>query len=129
AKKLNVSFAPLKLSTALKSQLPVWTHLGAPQRTYNKRLNACLQNTHKVRTIKDMKQVCTRLPEHWTHHPGNTCQCGPCKEDCTQGCKDPHKCAQIAADILKKHPPKFEYTTSPSKDDLTLTHRRLEKNA
>ncbi|KAG1829528.1 hypothetical protein DFJ58DRAFT_611657, partial [Suillus subalutaceus] len=57
------------------------------------------------------------------------CPCDECTEDRLAGCQNPHKCAQTAKDILDNLLPKFNPNTTPRKDNLTLTHRRLEKNA
>ncbi|KAG1805131.1 hypothetical protein EV424DRAFT_1265686, partial [Suillus variegatus] len=57
-----------------------------------------------------------------------SCGCTDCIEDTLQGCKNPHKCVTVAKSILDNLLPKFNPNTSPRKDNLTLTHRHLEKN-
>ena len=52
-----------------------------------------------------------------------------CKTDRQNGCKDPHKCASVAEAIVIKLAQKFNPTAQIRKDDLTLMHRRLKKNA
>jgi hypothetical protein len=64
-----------------------------------------------------------------THKAKAACTCDACSNDWLIGCKNPNKCAQTALTILNKLQPKFNPNTSPKKDDLTLTHRRKEKNS
>ncbi|KAG2738108.1 hypothetical protein P692DRAFT_201661577, partial [Suillus brevipes Sb2] len=131
AKTHNVSFAPIKLSKELKTQLPAWWHLGAAPRTYNKAKNQCLQKTHSISTIKDLMKTSQRLHrsnDGEQHSNRKNCACSTCKIDRRNGCQNPHKCAQIAQSILQKISPKFDPSTTPVKDNLTLTHRRKEKN-
>jgi hypothetical protein len=131
AKTHNVSFAPIKLSKELKTQLPAWWHLGATPRTYNKAKNQCLQKTHSISTIKDLMKTSQRLHRSNVgeqHSNRKNCACSTCKIDRRNGCQNPHKCAQIAQSILQKISPKFDPSTTPVKDNLTLTHRRKEKN-
>ncbi|KAG1732698.1 hypothetical protein EDD22DRAFT_730580, partial [Suillus occidentalis] len=45
-----------------------------------------------------------------------------------KGCKNPHSCARTANEILSKIAPKFNTRSKPKKDNLSLTHRRKEKN-
>ncbi|KAJ8587399.1 hypothetical protein M405DRAFT_703302, partial [Rhizopogon salebrosus TDB-379] len=130
AKKHNVSFAPLKLSRHLKEQLPAWFHLGAPPRTYNKTSSECLRTLHNSLSVKDLTMLSARTSNSSTHHHARcNCACDPCKRDRDLGCANPHRCATTAKKILDKLHPKFNTTSSPRKDDLTLTHRRKEKNS
>ncbi|KAG1726451.1 hypothetical protein EDD22DRAFT_789484 [Suillus occidentalis] len=127
----QISFAPLKLAKELKTQLPAWWHLGAAPRTYNKTKNKCLQKTHSVNKIKDLIETSKRLDRpngNEQHSQRKNCACPACKIDRRKGCLNPHKCAQIAKSILQKISPKFNPLVSPNKDNLTLTHRRKEKN-
>ncbi|KAG0707132.1 hypothetical protein DFH29DRAFT_755595, partial [Suillus ampliporus] len=57
------------------------------------------------------------------------CTCHACVENRLAGCKNPNKCAHTAKNILDNLNPIFNPNTSPRKDNLTLTHRRTEKNA
>ncbi|KAG1808025.1 uncharacterized protein BJ212DRAFT_1237705, partial [Suillus subaureus] len=45
------------------------------------------------------------------------------------GCKNPHKCAATAREILSKLAPKYDTKTKPKRDELSLTHHRKEKNS
>ncbi|KAG1728985.1 uncharacterized protein EDB91DRAFT_1060253 [Suillus paluster] len=129
AQKHKISFAPLKLSKNLKSQLPAWLHLGAPPKTYHKMKDACLHQTHKIESVKDMKSLISRLSKRRTHYAKKDCTCQECNTDRLTGCTNPHKCTKTVRDILKRLLPKFNTITPLKKDDLTLTHRQLEKNS
>lgn len=96
AHKHNVSFAPLKLSHQLKNQMPAWLHLGAPPKTYHKLRNECLQTTHKVKSVKNLKEAAERLTHRETHHTTAACLCNECLEDRLKGCKNPDMCARTA---------------------------------
>ncbi|KAG1850503.1 hypothetical protein C8R48DRAFT_567296, partial [Suillus tomentosus] len=131
AKKHNIIFAPIKMSKNIKKQLPAWHNIGAPQNTYHKSKNKCLQETHNVQNIKNLikcRKRLTRLSGDPLHVPRKTCACSDCKRDKNKGCKNPHYCAQIANEILSKLAPKFNTKSKPKKDDLSLTHHRKEKN-
>ncbi|KAG2037879.1 hypothetical protein BDR03DRAFT_806265, partial [Suillus americanus] len=125
----NVSFAPNKLSAQLKSQMPAWCHLGAPPKTYHRTRDKCLRSIHKVESVKDLRDMTTRLTNQGTHDATSTCACNECVEDRLMGCTNPNKCAKTAHHILDNLNPLFNPNTSPKKDGLTLTHRRLEKNS
>ncbi|KAG1841302.1 hypothetical protein DFJ58DRAFT_856750, partial [Suillus subalutaceus] len=129
AKKHNVNFAPLKLTKTLQQQMPAWNHIGAPPKMYRKTKDSCLQNTHKIITIEELTTLTYQLNIPGRHHARKNCACDECKRDRTSGCKNPHKCANTADEILRKLPPKFQPKMPPTKDNLTLTHRRKEKNA
>jgi ribonuclease HI len=128
-RKYNVSFAPIKLSDSLKAQLPAWLHLGAPPKTYHKTKNKCLQTNHRVNSVKDLKETSNRLTNTDIHQTIASCACDECVENRLAGCKNPDKCARVARQILDNLTPLFNPNTSPLKDNLTLTHRRLEKNS
>ncbi|KAG1797201.1 hypothetical protein EV424DRAFT_1299833, partial [Suillus variegatus] len=129
AKKHHVSFAPLKISENLKDQLPAWLHMGAPPRTYHKTKNNCLRQTHQVTSVKHLRNTAERITNQISHQPQATCTCTDCINDRLAGCKNPHQCAKTAQHILDSLLPKYNPNTTPKKDHLTLTHRRLEKNA
>jgi ribonuclease HI len=132
AKKFNVSFAPIKISKQIKKQLPTWHHIGAPTTAFHKTKDKCLQNTHKSHTIKNMIKISkhtTNIQNNSQRHlPHKDCTCPPCQKDQQVGCSNPHKCATTAREILSKITPKYDTGTKPKKDELSLTHRRKEKN-
>jgi hypothetical protein len=129
ARKHNVSFAPIKLSEELKNQLPTWYHLGTPPGTYHKTKDKCLQNIHKAKTVRDLHEIARQLTSNNTHENTAKCACHACIENRLAGCKNPNKCAQTTKQITDNLSPTFNSNTSPKKDNLTLTHRRMEKNA
>ncbi|KAH7914513.1 hypothetical protein BJ138DRAFT_974891, partial [Hygrophoropsis aurantiaca] len=132
AKQTNLKFAPTKLSRNLKKQLPAWTHIGAQPKTYNAKRDDCLKNTHNATTIHQINKSAKRLrkkPNHQDPHTERSnCKCKACKSDRLKGCKNPHKCAIIANNIIKKLAPIYNHRREPKFDNLTLTHRRIEKN-
>ena len=129
-KTAKLAFAPLKLSRRLKLQLPAWFHMGAPPRTYHKSKDECLKHTHKITKVKNLMKLCKRLrPANQDHAPWHNCKCPNCTKDREDGCKNPHKCASTAEAIILKLSAKLNPTAPSQKDGLTLTHRRLEKNA
>ncbi|KAH0825893.1 hypothetical protein J3R83DRAFT_7701, partial [Lanmaoa asiatica] len=130
AKRHATSFAPLKLSKHLKKQLPTWMHLGASPRTYHETRDACLKTLHKTKRIKNLAKLTRRLIDvHLRHLPDPACVCIPCMRDRQRGCKNPHKCAATAREILARLTPKFDPSTRSPNDNLTLTHHRREKNS
>ncbi|KAF8132624.1 hypothetical protein EV363DRAFT_1163966, partial [Boletus edulis] len=62
------------------------------------------------------------------HVPHPDCTCTGCKHDRTLGCINPHRCASLARDITGLTADKYNILLHPKKDNLTLTHRRIEKN-
>ena len=54
AKKHNLSFAPRKLSKALKQQMPVWFHIRVPPKLYHKNKMKCLRTNHKAIYMRDL---------------------------------------------------------------------------
>ncbi|KAG2335595.1 hypothetical protein BDR05DRAFT_832993, partial [Suillus weaverae] len=113
----------------LKEQLPTWQHIGAPPKTYHKNKNLCLQQTHNAKLVKDLRDIMRRLTNQDAHQQQDLCPCNDCTNDRLKGCKNPHKCTTIGEKILHNLLPKYNPYSAPRRDDLTLTHRRLEKNA
>ncbi|KAG1718171.1 hypothetical protein EDD22DRAFT_792762 [Suillus occidentalis] len=102
----------------IKKQLPAWDNLGAPQKTYHKTKNKCLQETHNTKSIKNLikcSKRLTRIREDPHHIPQKNCKCSDCQRDRTKGCKNPHLCAQTANEILSKIAPKFNTKSKPKK--------------
>ncbi|KAG1844406.1 hypothetical protein C8R48DRAFT_617993, partial [Suillus tomentosus] len=131
AKKYNINFAPIKISKDLKKNLPAWSHIGTPTNAYHKAKTKCLNETHKSTKIKNLIKIRKRLThinDEDRHFPRKNCPCSACQKDRRIGCKDPHKCAQTANEILFRIAPKFNTKAKPKKDGLSLTRRRKEKN-
>ncbi|KZT18710.1 hypothetical protein NEOLEDRAFT_1018980, partial [Neolentinus lepideus HHB14362 ss-1] len=133
AKHYGVSFAPVQLSQGLKRQMPAFYHLGSPPRTYRVPKIACLVGTHmstsqRVSGLIHMAKRLDNTAPQPRHNPQRNCACEPCKQDRRDGCKNPHKCAKTARAILDSLSPLTNISSKPPQDNLTLTHRRLEKN-
>ncbi|KAG1820987.1 uncharacterized protein BJ212DRAFT_1246181, partial [Suillus subaureus] len=116
-------------SSNLKEQLPAWEHVSAPPKTYHKIKNLCLKQIHNVKLVKDLKNISRRLTNQAIHKQQDSCLCKDYIDDHIEGCKNPHRCAMTGDKILCDLLPKYNPYSSPTKDNLTLTHQRLEKNA
>jgi ribonuclease HI len=129
AKKHNLTFAPRKLSKALKRQMPAWFHIGVPPKLYHKNKTECLRTRHRAIYVKDLLKICKRLNNvNSKHTPYPECRCKDCRQDRTRGCPNPHKCAQHAKSITGLSDELYNVYDHSKKDGLTLTHRRKEKN-
>ena len=129
ARTAGLSFAPLKLAKPVKLELPAWYHLGAPPRAYNKLKDDCLQRIHRAHKVKNLLRMSKRLRHTETQHqPRRNCACRPCHLDREEGCTNPHKCATTAKNLLERLAPLYGPSSNPINDNLSLTHRRLEKN-
>ena len=56
----GISFEALKLSDALKEQLPAWYHLGTNQQMTslnNHKASKCLREKHLIKTVGDLVQT------------------------------------------------------------------------
>ena len=128
AREAKLTFAPLRLSKHLKLQLPAWFHMGAPPRAYNKLRDECLKHNHKIKKIKNLRTLIKRLKPDTNHQPRQNCTCADCELDRGKGCINPHKCAINANSLLLGLETKLNPAISRQKDNLSLTHRRKEKN-
>ena len=112
--------------------MPAWHHLGLAPKHYRKRRNKCLLENHDLSHVVDMVKLARRTEnpdcDVRRHHPIKTCVCNSCKEDRRRGCANPNKCSRTAHEILQGLHPKFDPKINPPDDNLTLTHRRREKN-
>ena len=129
AKETKLTFAPLRLSKQLKVQLPAWFHMGAPPRAYNKLKDECLKTCHKVGKVKNLRALTKRLLPGSQHQQHDNCPCTDCYRDRQKGCKKPHKCALNANTLLLGLTQKLNPAVPRQRDNLTLTHHRLEKNS
>lgn len=92
----HVAFDPINPSQELALNMPIWRHIGHGNETQpTLRLNGpyekCLRATHKVKTVQDMLDTTNRL-QNTNHKARRNCACNPCKEDRSNGCRNPHKC-------------------------------------
>ncbi|KAH7904523.1 hypothetical protein BJ138DRAFT_968443, partial [Hygrophoropsis aurantiaca] len=132
AKRYNMTFAPTNLSKDLKMELPSWFHLGTPSKTFHKSRDECLKTNHPSEKISNLMQIANRLDQTQNHQSSHSrrknCKCNDCKTDRNNGCLNPNKCATNALKIIDSINPKLNPTKNPRNDNLTLTHRRKEKN-
>ncbi|KAI0047074.1 hypothetical protein FA95DRAFT_1493083, partial [Auriscalpium vulgare] len=130
AKKHNVSFAALRLTRALKKQLPSWYHLGSIPRRLNAQAT-CLQMTHKIKTVAQLIKAARRL-DHMVngrrHAARRNCACIDCRFDRITGCENPHRCAEEARARINNILPKLNPMEHTPTDGLSLTHRRQRQN-
>ena len=129
AKAARLTFAPLRLSKQLKTQMPAWFHLGAPPKAYHKLKDKCLKLHHKIGKVKNLRSLAKRLRPGAPHQVDRDCPCTDCERDKTKGCENPHKCAVTAAALVVGLAQKLNPAVPRQTDGLSLTHRRLEKNA
>ena len=128
----KLTFAPLNISQALRKQLPAWQHLGVDKEIPQNPRAACLVKTHNSTQVKDLLKIAewldNLLPEG-THFPVLTCHCDKCSEDRAKGCKNPQCCTVKARNRLNKISLKLDPNRQSYRDNLSLMHRRKEKNA
>ncbi|EPS94794.1 hypothetical protein FOMPIDRAFT_25316, partial [Fomitopsis schrenkii] len=129
-KKYNACFAAIKLDTTLKTELPVWYHMGADaklRRLNNTRISDCLRNNHRVQTVLDLLRL-RRHTQTAYIPPENDCDCNDCGQDRRRGCKHPFTCHEAAIKLLALVKPKWHPDHIGPMDGLTLTRRREERN-
>ena len=132
AHRHRLTFAPLNISQALRKQMPAWQHLGVEKEIPQNPRSACLVKTHNSTKVKDLLKVADRLDNllpAGTHFPVLTCHCEECIEDRANGCENPQRCAIEAQNRLNKISLKLNPNRMSYRDNLSLTHRRKEKNA
>ena len=78
--------------------------------------------------MKNLRALTRRLVPGTPHQQHNACPCDDCKKDRTKGCNHPHKCALTANTLLINLVQKLNPAVPRQLDNLTLTHRRLQKN-
>ncbi|KAH9839014.1 uncharacterized protein C8Q71DRAFT_683262, partial [Rhodofomes roseus] len=137
AKRYNVSFAAVKLSSAMKNALPIWYHLGAKRRLRllnNTRVSDCLRERHGVTYVADLlglaHRACFRAARLLSNDfIPSSCECAECRTDASRGCRHPLGCCKAAAHLLEQVRPKWHPEFEPIPDGLTLTSKRIEANA
>ena len=87
---------------------------------------------HNSKKVRDLLRVADRLNNllpAGSHFPVLTCHCDDCSVDRANGCENPQCCAIEAQKRLDRISPKLNPKRCPYRDNLSLTHRRKEKNA
>lgn len=86
---------------------------------------------HNSKQVKDLLRVADKLDNllpAGTHFPVLTCHCDKCTEDRANGCENPQQCTVEARNRLNKISLKLDPNRPAHNDNLSLTHRRKEKN-
>lgn len=136
ATKYNLAISTNNPTEVFKAALPMWYHVGeADGRSLANTLSArCLREKHGVLTVGECAAVAERLSRRGAtgspHTPKRTCMCYECERDRTvKGCDDPHRCAGMAAKLLQKLTPLWKLSPVSRTDNLSLTPRRIRRNA
>ncbi|EJD39915.1 hypothetical protein AURDEDRAFT_70807 [Auricularia subglabra TFB-10046 SS5] len=101
ARKAQVSLDSSALPSHIKESEPLWAH---PALSIYEKLSKnsgsvkCLRNTHEVGTVEDLEELADE--DELDHVPEPDCACDNCLEDRIQGCRFPHRCAELARDII-----------------------------
>ena len=139
AKKHGVRIDTLKAPKPLRLKFPIWYHIGADPklaRITRSQGSTCLRRTHGVTTVEDVINFTKRLTtpsiangEFVRHSFRKNCRCPPCRLDWERGCRDPDQCSRTALELKDSIYPKLAPDFLTLKDNLSLTRRRIKKNA
>jgi len=132
----GISFEALKLSDALKEQLPAWYHLGTNQQMTslnNHKASKCLREKHLIKTVGDLVQTTKRgkdTTSTHTHRNRINCACQYCRHDRQiYACLAPNKCYITAKALLSQLNEKWNPDNNNPIDGLTHTPNRKLANA
>ncbi|EPS94061.1 hypothetical protein FOMPIDRAFT_1104305, partial [Fomitopsis schrenkii] len=136
ARKYNVSFAAIKMDKQMKSNLPIWYHLGATKKLRllnNTRISDCLRTNHEATVVADILKIVKRECYRKARERGNDyipedCSCAACTTDRQNGCAHPRKCCREAERALAEVKPKWHPEVDNPLDGLSLTKHRQEAN-
>ncbi|EPS97960.1 hypothetical protein FOMPIDRAFT_1127370, partial [Fomitopsis schrenkii] len=136
-KDFNVSIAAVKLDRYIKGNMPMWYHLSsnkALRRLDNTPRSECLRESHNVTTVMDLLKMINKPSKPFSgktraHKEHNRCACWACKDDREKGCTKPRTCREAVRKLLSNLTEKWHPEREAPQDNLTLTHRRQEKNA
>ncbi|EIW59902.1 RNase H, partial [Trametes versicolor FP-101664 SS1] len=120
---------------ALKEALPVWSHISplSGRVMPNSKTAKCLRECHNISTVGACTTLARRLrPDAAATNPHTAsarCTCDPCTAHRNvRGCKNPHKCAMAARELLRKLSPAWAPGSTAHSDGLSLTKSRKRKN-
>ncbi|KAI0718700.1 hypothetical protein C8T65DRAFT_540700, partial [Cerioporus squamosus] len=118
----------------LKDALPLWRHFALADDTRHAMSKSvrCLMKSHGVLEVGQACRVVTRLNSIGApsaHRPTSMCYCADCANDKAAGCDNPHRCALTARKLLQKLCPRWAASSLSVPDGLSLTVRRVQKNA
>ena len=132
AKKYHVNLAAIRLTPALRTQLPAWYHVASKPRPMTNRPSKCLLQRHTVNIVADLMRMSARLRTESRNSPHtltSTCNCRDCTQDRQSGCRDPHACATEALHRLHSIYPKLDpLLLGDPHDNLSLTRHRKARN-
>ena len=127
----KLTFAPLNISQRLRAQLPAWQHIGVEKEVPQNPRSRCLISAHNSKQVKDLLRTSEKLdnlhPEG-LHFPIFSCHCEDCSTERRNGCENPQRCAIEARKRLDRITPKLDPRRQTYPDNLSLTHRRKQKN-
>ncbi|PPQ81398.1 hypothetical protein CVT24_001827 [Panaeolus cyanescens] len=98
AQKYQLTFNPNIVANEVKTQLPIWHHIGldktrSPQ--HNRETSRCLRKVHHITTVAQMTELAnTTLPAN--HKQKATCNCNTCESQREIGCRNPQLCIRNA---------------------------------
>jgi hypothetical protein len=134
AKKYNTTIDALRLTKQLCTQLPAWYHISSNAQIIRSPTAKCLLNNHKMTTVADLikTSACIRNPnanQNPPHQQITYCYCKDCCDNRTNGCSNPHACAQEAQTRLEQITPKLN-PLSPGNEhgNHSLTGRQKRRN-
>jgi hypothetical protein len=132
ARKYHANLAAIRLTPALRTQLPAWYHVASKPRPMTNRPSKCLLQRHSVNIVADLMRMSARLrnePQNSPHTPTHNCNCCDCSQDRQSGCRDPHACATEALHRLHAIYPKLNpLLLGDPHDNLSLTRNRKARN-
>jgi ribonuclease HI len=132
AKKHKTNLAPIRMSPDLRTRLPAWYHACAETKPITTVPAKCLLSKHTISTVADLISVSARLrtPRPFLPHiPNPLCPCTDCDRDRSNGCRNPHACAEEAISRIHLIAPKMNpLEIGDYHDNLSLTPSRKERN-
>ncbi|KAF9784733.1 hypothetical protein BJ322DRAFT_984226, partial [Thelephora terrestris] len=106
AKKYGVKLEAIHPAPEVRAELPairsIQTKPLEKPDTLSDKFGKCIRNTHKVRTLQDVSDIATDVPNN--HKRNKKCKCDRCakiRRDTNGACKHPNKCIERAANLLE----------------------------
>jgi ribonuclease HI/exonuclease III len=130
ARKYKVQMEALHPSIQVVKSLPIWSHASANDLL---RLNTnikeakCMRKNHKIMTVGQTQDLANKRGN--SHKPQRSCQCNGCRETRQASkCHNPHKCQEMAIQLLSSITPKWNPDREHNNDNLDLTPQRKGRN-
>jgi len=115
AEKYKVKIQERKADKELKGNMVTWLNVMKPKANYkqNKKVSKCLQETHEVRTIREMEEFIRKYKN----------------KNKIRGCTNPKACIKMAKGIIEDLPKKWNpEAETPYKDGLDHMIKRKEEH-